>query len=91
LYGRYKIVRALDRARVSVSAIGRQLGRDRRTIQWELKRGKAEQIKGNYELKQSYCADAGERARKERARNKGRPVKKRDRPELCVNLEAMVE
>ena len=86
---RYKI-EALNRAHVSVSAIVRQLGRDRRTIQRELKRGKVEQIKGNYETKLLYCADAGERVRRERAANKGRPVKIGHNHALAKHLEQKI-
>ena len=86
---RYQI-EALSRAKKSVSAIGRQLGRDRRTIQRELKRGRVEQIKGNYETKLLYCADAGERVRKERAANRGRPLKIGNNHALAKHLEQKI-
>lgn len=86
---RYKI-EALDRANVTVSECARQLGRDRRTIQRELNRGKVEQIKGNYETKLLYCADAGERVRKERAANKGRSLKIGHNHALANHLEQKI-
>jgi IS30 family transposase len=86
---RYKI-EALNRAKVSISETARQLGRDRRTIQREMKRGTVEQIKGNYETKLLYCADAGERVKKERAANKGRPLKIGNNHALANHLEQKI-
>lgn len=71
---RYQI-EALDRKKISPGEIGRLLGRDRRTIERELARGKIEQRDYEWRERFCYCADAGQRISVGNAANKGRPVK----------------
>lgn len=85
---RYKI-EGFNRAGISVSEIARQLGRDRRTIQRELKRGRVTQ-NVDWELKKLYCADAGQRIHKEQGANKGRNLKIGHCHELAEYLEQKI-
>lgn len=55
--------------------IGEQLGRDRRTIEREIKRGSIEQRDSLWRKTIVYLADVGQRVHKERGRNKGKPLK----------------
>lgn len=71
---RYQI-EALLRSKKSPVAIAEQLGRDRRTIEREIKRGSVIQRDSQWQDRQVYCADAGERVKEERAENKGRGLK----------------
>ncbi|OQB24928.1 MAG: Integrase core domain protein [Firmicutes bacterium ADurb.Bin182] len=70
---RYQI-EGFRRFGMSVSGIARQLKRDRRTIQRELKRGSVVQ-NVEWELKELYCADAGQRVHRVCGANKGRGLK----------------
>ena len=71
---RYEI-EVLRKANQSVGKISRLLGRDRRTIQREIRRGEVVQLDTTLRKKIVYCADAGQRVHEERAANKGRAVK----------------
>jgi len=86
---RYKI-EALVEAKVSVSEIARQLGRDRRTIQRELGRGRVQQMTTDWEFVQRYCADAGQRVREERGAMRGRGIKIGHCYELAAYLEEKI-
>lgn len=71
---RYQI-EILDRELTPPHEIGRLLGRDRRTIERELARGRVEQRDYEWRARRSYCADAGQRVAERNAANKGRPLK----------------
>ena len=71
---RYKIEDLL-RAGMHPREISRQLGRDRRTIEREIKRGSVIQKDSEWRERMQYCADAGQRVHDERAGNKGRTLK----------------
>lgn len=86
---RYKI-EALTRAKVTVSEIARQLGRDRRTIQREIERGRVQQMTAGWEYVQRYCADTGQRVREERSANRGRGLKIGHCHELARYLEEKI-
>lgn len=94
---RYKI-EALLKAGHTAGYIGKVLGRDRRTIQRELKRGRVIQRRQNPYLSRNpevpeylerleYLADAGQRVSEERASNKGRGLKIGHDHELARYLE----
>ena len=55
--------------------IGKQMGRDRRTIEREIARGSVLQLDTYLREHIRYCADAGQRVHDERVCNKGRPLK----------------
>ena len=86
---RYQI-EALRRAKHSIKEIMVQLGRDRRTIQRELKRGRVVQRDSELREKLVYCADAGQRVHEATAANKGRPVKIGHNHALAAYLEQMI-
>ena len=71
---RYEI-EALRKAKWSIAKIAEQLGRSRRTIQRELRRGEVVQRDTLLAERLVYLADAGQRVHEERAANKGRGVK----------------
>lgn len=70
---RYKI-EALTRAKLGSGEIARQLGRNRRTIQRELARGRVTQ-NVDWELVERYCADYAQLVCRTRAANKGGGLK----------------
>ena len=86
---RYQI-EALKKAGHSNAEIAWQLGRDRRTIQRELSRGRVRQRDYQYREYEIYAADAGQRVRDERAANKGRGVKIGHNHELAAYLEQKI-
>jgi IS30 family transposase len=86
---RYQI-EALLKARHSVREIAVQLGRDRRTIQREKKRGTVQQLDGGYRDVWRYFGDAGQRVAQERAANKGRPLAIGYNHALCHELERLI-
>lgn len=63
------------KAGLKVAEIARLLGRARKTIYTEIKRGTITQIDTYLKKYSYYAADAGERKAKEAASNKGRPLK----------------
>ena len=71
---RYKIEGQLQ-AGLGPAAIALLLGRDRRNIEREIKKGTVEQLDYELRKKRVYCADAGQRVHDQRARNKGRGLK----------------
>ena len=86
---RYKI-EALSEAGLSTDEIGRQMKRNRRTIEREIKRGKVIQVDAQWREKLKYCADAGQRVQKERAANKGRPLKIGHDHSLAAHIEKRI-
>jgi IS30 family transposase len=71
---RYEI-EALAKAKHSVREIAAHLGRDRRTIERELKRGSVMQRNSEWIDRIVYLADVGQRKSEENAANKGRGLK----------------
>ena len=71
---RYEI-EALLKAKQTPLQIARQLGRDRRTIEREIKRGAASQRDTHLREREEYLADVGQRKAQEKAKNKGRGLK----------------
>lgn len=71
---RYKIetLRSIGK---SPKEIASELGRDRRTIERELKKGTVEQMNQHLMTYSIYLADVGQRVKRERAENKGRSLK----------------
>lgn len=97
---RYKMEGLLE-AGHSTKEISRHLGRDRRTIDREIKRGKVIQRRENpyasrnpevedYLDESVYKVDAGQRVVKERAANKGRGLKISHDHELARHLEKRI-
>ena len=86
---RYQI-EALRRARHSIKEIASVLGRDRRTIQRELRRGEVVQRDTQLAEAVVYCADAGQRVHEERSANKGRGVKIGHNHALAAYLEQKI-
>jgi IS30 family transposase len=85
---RYQI-EALVQAKAGTGAIARQLNKDRRTIQREIKRGKVIQ-NISWELKEVYRADYAQMVREKRAANKGRGLKIGRCHELAKYLEQKI-
>jgi transposase, IS30 family len=71
---RYQI-EILLKEKLTAQEIGKRLGRDRRTIEREISRGKVIQLDSGLREHQRYCADAGQRIHDEKAHNKGRGLK----------------
>ena len=71
---RYKI-EALSHMGLSPTEVSRQLGRDRRTVEREIARGKTVQRNSDLTEKTVYLADVGQRKHEEAAANKGRGLK----------------
>jgi len=86
---RYKI-EALTQRGVSPKEIGRQLGRDRRTIERELNRGMTKQLTTHLTEKNVYLADTGQRKHNENASNKGRGLKIGHDHKLAQYLEQKI-
>ena len=86
---RYQI-EALRKAKRSIGEIAKQLGRDRRTIQREMRQGEVVQRDTLLAEKVVYCADAGQRVHEERAANKGRGVKIGHNHALAAYLERKI-
>lgn len=89
------------RCQTTTSEIGRLLGRDRRTIQREIKRGTVLQRRTNRYVSRNpevpdyvdqpvYKADAGQRMKQERASNKGRGLKIGHDHKLASYLERQI-
>lgn len=87
---RYKI-EALSVRGLSPSEIGKELGRDRRTIERELKRGTVEQRDSQWRERRAYCADAGQRVHDERSANKGRGLKIGHDHKLANHIEDKIK
>ena len=87
---RYQIEACLN-IKQTAKEIGTRLGRDRRTIEREIARGKVEQLTTHLESVQRYCADAGERVRIMRGTNKGRGLKIGNCHELARYIEHKIK
>ena len=87
---RYKI-EALSQRGLTPSEIGRDLKRDRRTIEREIERGKVKQLDTYLNERYVYCADAGQRVHEERASNKGRELKIGHDHELAKHIEGKIK
>ena len=86
---RYKI-EALSHQGESPAEIGKQLTRDRRTIEREIKRGLTLQRDSELREKHIYLADVGQRKRAEKASNKGRGLKIGNDHALASYLEQKI-
>ena len=71
---RYKI-ESLLRAGMRPKEISQQLGRDRRTIEREIKRGSVQQVDSQWCDRMQYGADVGQRVHDRNAANKGQGLK----------------
>jgi len=71
---RYKI-EALLQMKITPKEIAARLGRDRRTIEREIRRGSVVQRDSEWRDRLVYMADVGQRVREEKAANKGRGLK----------------
>ena len=83
-------IEALLKARHSIKEIAQLLGRDRRTIQREMRKGTVQQLDGDYRDVWRYFGDAGQRVAQERAANKGRPLAIGHNHALCHELERLI-
>lgn len=70
---------------------GRLLGRDRRTIEREIKKGSVMQRDSELRERVVYCADAGQRKAQENAANKGRPLKIGHDHKLVRHIEKKIK
>ena len=86
---RYKI-EALSQKGLTPYEISRELGRDRRTIEREMKKGKTELRDSLWREKIVYLADAGQRKHDEKASNKGRGLKIGHDHKLAQYLERKI-
>jgi IS30 family transposase len=87
---RYK-VEALFQRGFPPSEIGRQLGRDRRTIEREIKRGSVLQRRSDLTEHTVYLADVGQRISDENASNKGRGLKIGHDHDLAQHIEDKIK
>ena len=71
---RYKI-EALSKRGLRASEIGKELGRDRRTIEREIAQGLTVQRNSDWTEREVYLADVAQRKHTEKASNKGRGLK----------------
>ena len=83
-------IEALLKAKHTVGEIAQQLGRDRRTIQREKRRGTVRQLDSEYRDVWRYFGDASQRVAQERAANKGRPLVIGHNHALCHELERLI-
>ena len=86
---RYKI-KALASEKLTAKEIGERLGRDRRTIEREIKRGSVKQLTTELLEEIRYCADAGQRVKEENASLKGRGLKIANDHELVKYIEQKI-
>jgi IS30 family transposase len=87
---RYKI-EVLTHEKMSPREIAKRIGRNRRTIERELQRGKVELIKSDLTRKYEYCADVAQRKYKENARNKGPALKIGHDHKLAKHIEDKIK
>jgi IS30 family transposase len=96
---RYKIEALLEEG-LSVRRIAGHLGRDRRTVEREIKRGLVEQKRMNpsnkkyeplYVVEEVYKADVAQRVSEEKAANKGRGLKIGHDHKLARHIEAKIK
>ena len=83
-------IEALLKANHTMREIAQLLGRDRRTIQREKRRGTVQQLDGGYGDVWRYFGDTGQRVAQERAANKGRPLAIGHNHALCQELERLI-
>lgn len=86
---RYKIEGMLQEG-LTPYEIGRQMGRDRRTIEREIKRGRVIQVDSMWRERLQYCADTGQRKHNEQAANKGRSLKIGHDHKLAKHIEKKI-
>jgi len=86
---RYKI-EALSHRGLTPDEIGKELKRDRRTIEREIKRGETLQRDSELREKMVYLADAGQRVHDENSSNKGRGLKIGHDHKLAKYLEQKI-
>jgi IS30 family transposase len=86
---RYKI-EALRKARHTTREIAAQLGRDRRTIEREIKRGSVTQRDSQWRDRTVYLADVGQRVAEENTANKGKGLKIGHDHTLARHLEKRI-
>jgi len=86
---RYQI-EALYRAKFTPREIATQLGRDRRTIERELKIGLTKQLNSDLTEKMVYLTDAAQRNREQNASEKGRGLKIGNDLELVSYIEQKI-
>ncbi len=83
-------IEVLLKANHKIGEIAQLLGRDRRTIQREKRRGTLQQLDGGYRDVWRYFGDTGQRVAQERAANKGRPLAIGHNHTLCRELERLI-
>jgi IS30 family transposase len=86
---RYKI-EALSQQGLTAAVISKQLGRDRRTVEREIKRGTIEQRDSQWRERVIYLADVGQRKHDEKASNKGRGLKIGHDHKLAEHIEKKI-
>lgn len=86
---RYEI-EVLLKSKRTPTEIGNQLGRDRRTIEREIKRGQVAQVDSLWREQQKYCADTGQRVHDQRGANKGRQLKIGHDHKLAEHIEKKI-
>ena len=96
--GKWKQLSARERYQIEIllqsgyspKEVSKKIGRDRRTIEREIKRGNVMQRDTYLREREKYCADAGQRVHDERASNKGRPLKIGHDHKLAEHIERKV-
>jgi IS30 family transposase len=86
---RYKI-EALLQSGLTTIEVSQQIGRDRRTVEREIKSGSVIQVDSLWREKLRYCADTGQRRHDERSANKGRPLKIGHDHKLAEHIEKKI-
>jgi IS30 family transposase len=86
---RYQI-EVLIQLGLSPVEISKQLKRDRRTIEREIAKGSVVQVDSQWKERKQYCADVGQRITRERAANKGRPLKIGNDHKLAEYIEEKI-
>lgn len=86
---RYKI-ETLTREKLTAKEIAERLGRNRRTIERELKRGSVKQLTSELKEEVKYCADAGQRVSEENSSFKGRGLKISNDHKLVKHIEQKI-
>ena len=87
---RYQL-ESLLKAGLTPLLAGIQLGRERRTIEREIKRGSVKQLNSDLTEKTVYLADAGQRKHGENAANKGRGYKIGKDHKLVQHIESKIK
>ena len=86
---RYQIEALLQMGLKAVE-VSKQIGRDRRTIEREIARGSVMQVDYQWRDRLRYGADVGQRVHRERAANKGRPLKIGHDHRLAEHIERKI-